>query len=102
MVIIWYKRKRDGDIEFIELMNSMEFNGIQFLSEIHCYWIENFFFFFGISSKNAVKKVQDTGKICVFDIDIEGVKNLKKTDINPLYIFVKPPSIEVLVSNLKI
>ena len=56
MVIIWYKRKRDGDIEFIELMNSMEFNGIQFLSEIHCYWIENFFFFFFLNDRYLINK----------------------------------------------
>ncbi|XP_035216707.1 guanylate kinase-like isoform X1 [Stegodyphus dumicola] len=50
------------------------------------------------TSKKAVKNVQNQGRICILDIEIEGVKNIKKTDLNPRFIFIKPPSIEVLVS----
>ena len=38
-----------------------------------------------------------TGRICILDIDSEGVKSIKKTTLNPRYIFIEPPSIEALV-----
>lgn len=53
-----------------------------------------------VSSKRAVKEVQDKGRICILDVEIEGVKNLKKTDLNPRFIFIKPPSMEILVSGV--
>lgn len=43
------------------------------------------------TSKKAVKDVQDQGKICILDVEIEGVKNLKKTDLNPRFVFIRPP-----------
>lgn len=36
-------------------------------------------------------------RICVLDVDLQGVRNIKKTDLQPIYIFVQPPSLEVLV-----
>lgn len=36
-------------------------------------------------------------RICVLDVDLQGVRNIKKTDLKPIYIFVQPPSLEVLV-----
>lgn len=35
------------------------------------------------------------------DIDIEGVKSIKKTDFDPVYIFIMPPSIPVLEERLR-
>ncbi|XP_076368417.1 guanylate kinase-like isoform X2 [Tachypleus tridentatus] len=49
------------------------------------------------TSKNAIKAVQEKGLVCVLDIEVEGVKKIKKTDLNPRYIFIKPPSIDALV-----
>lgn len=46
--------------------------------------------FYG-TSKKAVKDVQDQGKICILDVEIEGVKNLKKTDLSPKFVFIRPP-----------
>ena len=46
----------------------------------------------------AVEDVQSTGKICVLDVEINGVKSIKKTDLNARYIFIQPPSMEELVS----
>ena len=43
------------------------------------------------TSKKAVKDVQDQGKICILDVEVEGVKNLKKTDLNPRFVFIRPP-----------
>lgn len=41
------------------------------------------------------------GKICVLDIEIEGVKQIKKTDMNALFVFVNPPSIRELERRLR-
>ena len=52
-----------------------------------------------VPSKAAVQAVQAQNQICVLDIDIQGVKNIKRTDLNPIYISVQPPSIDILVSD---
>ncbi|XP_065904599.1 guanylate kinase-like isoform X2 [Dysidea avara] len=53
------------------------------------------------TSKQAVADVKEQGKVCVLDIDMQGVRSLKKTDLNPVYVLVKPPSLEVLEQRLK-
>lgn len=53
------------------------------------------------TSKQAVDDVRRTGKICVLDIEIEGVQQVKQTDLNPLLVFVMPPSIEELERRLR-
>ncbi|CAH1789430.1 unnamed protein product, partial [Owenia fusiformis] len=53
------------------------------------------------TSKKAVEEVAKTGRICILDIDMQGVKSVKKTDLNPRYIFIKPPSFEILESRLR-
>jgi len=45
--------------------------------------------------------VQNTGKVCILDIDVQGVKNVKKSSLNPYYVFISPPSMEKLVSRLR-
>jgi len=52
------------------------------------------------TSKAAVQTVQSRGLICVLDIDIQGVRSLKKTDINANYVFIKTPTLEVLRERL--
>lgn len=46
----------------------------------------------------AVELIQKSGRLCVLDVEINGVKNIKQTDLNAKYVFVKPPSLEDLVS----
>lgn len=41
------------------------------------------------------------GKVCVLDIDVQGVKQIKQTDLNAVYIFLKPPSIQTLEKRLR-
>jgi guanylate kinase len=53
------------------------------------------------TSKKAVEDVISSGRICVLDIDVQGVKSLKKTNFNPIYIFIKPPGIEELEKRLR-
>lgn len=37
----------------------------------------------------------------MLDIDVQGVKSVKKTSLNPKYIFVQPPSLEILEERLR-
>jgi guanylate kinase len=37
----------------------------------------------------------------MLDIDMQGVQSVKKTNLNPKYIFVQPPSVEVLEQRLR-
>jgi len=53
------------------------------------------------TSKDAVQHVLDSGKICILDIDVQGVKAVKKTDLKPKFVFIKPPSMEVLEARLR-
>ncbi|XP_011496246.1 PREDICTED: guanylate kinase-like isoform X1 [Ceratosolen solmsi marchali] len=52
------------------------------------------------TSKQSIEDVQRDGKICVLDIEMEGVKQIKSSSLNPLYIFIKPPSITDLEHRL--
>ena len=49
-------------------------------------------------SKMAVEKVQSLGKICILDVEVKGVQNIKETDLNARFLFVQPPDIDALVS----
>merc|ERR1712223_2006718 len=53
------------------------------------------------TSKAAVQSVIQRGKICILDIDMQGVKQIKKTDLNPMYVFIYPPSREELEKRLR-
>ncbi|CAO1438323.1 unnamed protein product [Diamesa hyperborea] len=53
------------------------------------------------TSKKAVENVQKHGKVCVLDIEIEGVKQIKNTNLNPVLVFINPPSIEELEQRLR-
>ncbi|KAI8995043.1 guanylate kinase [Pilobolus umbonatus] len=55
---------------------------------------------YGTSIK-AVEDVVAQGKVCMLDIDMQGVISVKKTELNPKYIFVQPPSMEVLEKRLR-
>ncbi|CAO2643318.1 Guanylate kinase [Lemmus lemmus] len=54
------------------------------------------------TSKAAVRAVQAMNRICVLDIDLQGVRNIKKTDLHPIYISVQPPSLAVLEQRLRL
>lgn len=53
------------------------------------------------TSKKAVERVQENGKVCVLDIEIEGVKQIKKSHLNAVFVFIQPPSVEELERRLK-
>ena len=53
------------------------------------------------TSYKSVENVRGAGKICILDIDIQGVHNLKQSELDCRYIFIAPPSMEVLQERLK-
>ncbi|KAF7281930.1 guanylate kinase-like isoform X2 [Rhynchophorus ferrugineus] len=53
------------------------------------------------TSKSAVESVINSGRVCVLDIDVQGVKQIKTTSFKPWYIFVSPPSLHELEVRLR-
>ncbi|XP_030640513.1 guanylate kinase 1b [Chanos chanos] len=53
------------------------------------------------TSKQSIEDVQAKNLICILDVDIQGVRNIKKTDLNPIYISIQPPSMEILEKRLR-
>ncbi|KAL1967504.1 hypothetical protein VTN77DRAFT_3019 [Rasamsonia byssochlamydoides] len=56
--------------------------------------------YYGTSVK-AVKDIAEKGKICILDIEMEGVKQVKRTDLNARFLFLAPPSLEELERRLR-
>ncbi|KAK2907899.1 guanylate kinase 1b [Channa argus] len=53
------------------------------------------------TSKAAIEDVRAKNLICILDVDIQGVKRIKETDLNPIYISIQPPSMEILEKRLR-
>ncbi|KAL8887921.1 MAG: hypothetical protein Q9215_004567 [Flavoplaca cf. flavocitrina] len=53
------------------------------------------------TSVKAVEDVAEKGRICVLDIEMEGVKQVKRTELNARFLFLSPPSVEVLEQRLR-
>lgn len=47
-----------------------------------------------------MEDVQCAGKVCVLDIDVQGVKQIKQSTFDPMYVFIKPPSVTELKRRL--
>lgn len=55
--------------------------------------------YYGTSIK-AVDDVSASGKICILDIDMQGVKSVKQSHLDARYLFVSPPLLEELRQRL--
>ena len=53
------------------------------------------------TSVESIKSVQSRGQVCILDIDIQGVQSVKKSALDPYYVFVAPPSMEDLEARLR-
>lgn len=42
-----------------------------------------------------------SGKTCILDIEMEGVKQVKKSHLDARFLFLQPPSVEVLEQRLR-
>lgn len=49
------------------------------------------------TSKKAIKEIEATGKICVLDLELQGVRNMKKLNYPAKYILIRAPSLQILV-----
>ncbi|KAI0911021.1 guanylate kinase [Ustulina deusta] len=53
------------------------------------------------TSKATIEEQTAKGKVVVLDIEMEGVKQIRKTSIDARFIFVKPPTFEELEKRLR-
>ncbi|CAG8455717.1 2177_t:CDS:2 [Ambispora leptoticha] len=55
------------------------------------------------TSVKAVRDVEDTGKICILDIELNGVKAVKQKqdELDARFLFISPPSLKVLEERLR-
>ncbi|CAI2180221.1 9218_t:CDS:2, partial [Funneliformis geosporum] len=75
--------------EFVKLVNQNQFiEHAEFSGNLYGTSIE------------AVRSVSSLGKICILDIELNGVKSVKRTDLNARFVFIKPPSLESLKERL--
>ncbi|GAM41205.1 guanylate kinase [Talaromyces pinophilus] len=56
--------------------------------------------FYG-TSVQAVRNIASKQRICILDIEMEGVKQVKRTDLNARFLFLAPPSLEELERRLR-
>lgn len=53
------------------------------------------------TSRASVQDALRTGKYIILEVDIEGVKSIMRhPDLKPIYIFIKPPSKQLLIERL--
>lgn len=53
------------------------------------------------TSKRTIGELTAGGRVVVLDIEMEGVKQIQKSNIEARYVFIAPPSFEVLESRLR-
>ncbi|KAF2100288.1 calcium-translocating P-type ATPase, partial [Rhizodiscina lignyota] len=53
------------------------------------------------TSFDAVEEVEKKGRTCVLDIEMEGVKQVKNSHLKAKFLFLSPPSLEVLEKRLR-
>ncbi|GER57166.1 guanylate kinase [Striga asiatica] len=53
------------------------------------------------TSVEAVEVVTDGEKRCILDIDVQGARSVRATSLEAIFIFIRPPSFEVLEQRLR-
>ncbi|KAF1956152.1 guanylate kinase [Byssothecium circinans] len=53
------------------------------------------------TSKQTIADETKKGSVVVLDIEMEGVKRMKESGISARYVFIKPPSLEMLEARLR-
>ncbi|KAJ7439860.1 guanylate kinase/L-type calcium channel beta subunit [Mycena latifolia] len=56
--------------------------------------------FYGTSFE-TVRQVQDQGRRCILDIEAQGVRQIKASKLDPIYLFISPPSLSALRTRLQ-
>ncbi|KAG0021300.1 hypothetical protein BGZ82_011356 [Podila clonocystis] len=53
------------------------------------------------TSRQTVQDVKDSGKICILDIDLQGVRQIRASNLDARYIFIRPINLDVLEQRLR-
>ncbi|CAL2029454.1 unnamed protein product [Caenorhabditis brenneri] len=53
------------------------------------------------TSKRTVEEIENSGKICVLDIELQGVRNIKNSHLDARYILIRAPTIQSLEERLR-
>lgn len=53
------------------------------------------------TSKRTIEEQSAKGRVVVLDIEIEGVKQVRKSDLGARYVFILPPSVDELEKRLR-
>ncbi|KAE8453060.1 hypothetical protein EG329_012247 [Mollisiaceae sp. DMI_Dod_QoI] len=53
------------------------------------------------TSKMTIENLTKSGRVVVLDIEMEGVKQIKKSSIEARFVFISPPSMSILESRLR-
>lgn len=53
------------------------------------------------TSLAAVRKVRESGRVCVLDIDVQGCREARRKELEAVFIFVAPPSMQALETRLR-
>ncbi|THU99164.1 guanylate kinase [Dendrothele bispora CBS 962.96] len=56
--------------------------------------------FYGTSFQ-TVREVEQQGRRCILDIEAQGVRQIKATNLNPVYCFISPPTLSTLRDRLQ-
>ncbi|KAL6304523.1 guanylate kinase [Sparassis latifolia] len=56
---------------------------------------------FYATSFNAVREVSQAGRRCILDIEAQGVRQIKQTNLDPVYLFISPPTLAALRARLQ-
>lgn len=52
------------------------------------------------TSVAAVRRVLEQGRVCILDIDVQGARAVRKSQLEAIFVFVAPPSLEDLARRL--
>ncbi len=100
-VSVTTRKKREGEVEGKNYFfkTKEEFKEMIAKNEL-IEWAEFVGNFYGTPKKYIEDRVQE-GKDIILEIEVEGAKQIKQILPNALFIFLAPPSIEVLYKRLK-
>ncbi|KAJ7281678.1 guanylate kinase/L-type calcium channel beta subunit [Mycena rebaudengoi] len=56
--------------------------------------------FYGTSFE-TVRQIHDQGRRCILDIEAQGVRQIKASNLDPIYLFISPPSLTALRARLQ-
>jgi len=93
--------RRQGEIDgkSYYFINETDFRGMIDRSEF-AEWAQVHGNYYG-TSKKEIDRICCNGKIPIFDVDVQGARTLKGSLDSAVYIFIVPPSREVLESRLR-